>query len=150
MRRTRLSYEGLEIYLSRHAYERIVERVYNGMTRDVSDLTYALLKNSKIGLSRPDFITNETYSKVGTVACWLIHDDAGVQFTLPLHCRALNGRQILCATTCLTPVYKARKPKATKAGRKTKLRKHKIGGRAKATTSSGRVSGRRTAARDSF
>jgi len=148
MIKTGVVHEGLEIYLSNHANERVVERVYGGTTRNVIALTCALIEGSTISVAQPDFLDSESHSRDGTPSCWLVHDKAGVQFAMPLHYLEVRGRQSLCATTCLIPSYKSRRPKEAKASKKTKLRKHKIGGRGNAPISSpNRIAGRSAAAK---
>jgi hypothetical protein len=129
---THIEHEGLKVFLSSHAYERLVERIYGQTTRDMTEPTRLLLRDARFAMTKPPFATSGGES-VNVVSCWLNYDQAGVTFSMP--CVAgysgAHGHYLL-ATTVLTPVYKSRKPVARAKARKTPKRKRTIGGRHRA------------------
>lgn len=131
---SKLTHEGFGVYLSDHAYQRLVERVYSGTTRDVLKPTLDLLQSAHFTTAAPSFLTEEANRTV--TACWLMYDNAGVVFAMPLSLFEYRDRRkparergvsALLATTCMTPGGRwrsaNRKGKTYSGGRKTKRRK---------------------------
>ncbi len=128
---TTLTYKGMRVLLSGHAYERLIERVFGQTTRNVTTEIPRLMKSARFSVKRPALIPPTGRPSAGQNACWLLLDDAGVQFALPLEVtthQAYPGR-VLIATTCLMPGYKTRKPSKAKSGRKQPKRKPQGRGR---------------------